>query len=267
MKYRKGSDNPSDYLSRHPNQSITVKDHMAEDYVRFISSHAVPNAMTIAEIELATSKDPTLQKVIELHKSNQWHTIKTIADPEINKDELKIFYFKKQTLTVKGNLLLKNNQIIIAGTLRKKAIDLAHQGHMGITKTKMLIGEKIWFPFIDKYTQEQIEHCLPCQASSKEPMASSTLPPRPWHTLKTDFKGPLPSGEYLLVVYDCYSRFPEVEFVESTSAVAVISKFYRISSTHGIPEKLISDNGPPLQSNEWARYMKSWGIKHVPDTP
>ena len=192
------------------------------------------------------------------------------ADPEINKDELKIFYSIKQTLTVKGNLLLKYNQIIIPGTLRKKAIDLAHQGHMGITKTKMLIREKIWFPFIDKFTQEQKEHCLPCQAtgkaSSKEPMASSTLQPRPWHTLKTDFKGPLPSGEYLLVVFDCYLRFPVVEFVKSTSAVTVIPKFDRIFSSHGIPEKLISDNGPPFQSNESARYMK-WGIKHVPDKP
>ena len=58
-----------------------------------------------------------------------------------------------------------------------------------------------------------------------------------------------------------------MEFVTSTSAVAVIPKFDRVFSTHGIPEKLISDNGPPFQSNEWARYMKSWGIKHVPDTP
>ena len=192
--------------------------------------------MTIEEIELATSKDSTLQKVIELHKSNQWHPTKTIADPEINKDELKIFYSIKQTLTVKGNLLLKNNQIIIPGTLRKKATDLAHQGYMGITKTKMLIREKMCFPFIDKFTQEQIKHCLPCQAtgkaSSKEPMASSTLPPRPWHTSKTDSKGRLPSGEYLLIVYDCYSRFPVVEFVKSTSAVAVIPKFDRIFSSH-----------------------------------
>ena len=47
----------------------------------------------------------------------------------------------------------------------------------------------------------------------------------------------------MLVVYDYYSRLPEVEFVTSTSAVAVIPKFDRIFSTHGIPEKLNSDNG------------------------
>ena len=61
----------------------------------------------------------------------------------------------------------------------------------------------------------------------------------------------------MLVVYDCYSRFQEVEFVTSTSAVAVIPKFDRVLSTHVIPEKLISDNGPSFQCNEWARFMKS----------
>ena len=69
VKYHK--DNPSDYLSRYPNQSTRTKVQIAEDYVRFTSSFAVPNAMTIEEIEIATSKDPTLQKFIDLQKNNQ----------------------------------------------------------------------------------------------------------------------------------------------------------------------------------------------------
>ena len=36
--------------------------------------------------------------------------------------------------------------------------------------------------------------------------------------------------------------------MKSNSAVAVISKFEKIFSTYGIPEKLISDNGHPFQS-------------------
>ena len=37
-----------------------------------------------------------------------------------------------------------------------------------------------------------------------------------------DFWGPLPNGEHMLVIIDEYSRYPEVEFVQSTSAEAVI---------------------------------------------
>ncbi len=196
-----------------------------------------------------------------MHENNQCHTITSTSDQEINNEELKIFTTIKKGLTVNANLLLKNSQIVIPKTSRKKAIELAHAGHMGITKIKRLIREKIWFPFINKFTQEQIEHCLPCratgQASSKEPMASNILPPLQWHTLKTDFKGPLPSGDNLLIVYDCCSRFPEVDLSKSTSASAVVPKFNRISSTHGIPEILISDDGPPFQSEEWVNYMNT----------
>ena len=36
------------------------------------------------------------------------------------------------------------------------------------------------------------------------------------------YSGPFPTGEYLLVVIDAYSRFPEVEIVHSTSARGTI---------------------------------------------
>ena len=48
---------------------------------------------------------------------------------------------------------------------------------------------------------------------SPDPLQMSPLPPEPWHTVHTDFCGPLPTGECLLVVIDAYSRFPEVDIV------------------------------------------------------
>eukprot|EP00794_Sanderia_malayensis_P019548 gene19548-21480_t len=90
---------------------------MAEEYVRYISSNAIPKDTTIEEIESATSKDPTLQKVVELHENGQWHTITSTSDPNINKEDLKIFSIIKQSLTVNSNLLLKNSQIVIPKTL------------------------------------------------------------------------------------------------------------------------------------------------------
>ena len=40
--------------------------------------------------------------------------------------------------------------------------------------------------------------------------------------LNIDFFGPLPTVEYLFVMINAYSRFPEVEIVHSTSAKAII---------------------------------------------
>ena len=62
-----------------------------------------------------------------------------------------------------------------------------------------------------------------------------------------DFPVPFPSGDYLLVVIDEYSRFPEVEIVKSTSATSVIPKLDFIFARQGIPDELKTDNAPPLQ--------------------
>ena len=79
--------------------------------------------------------------------------------------------------------------------------------------------------------------------------------------------GPLPSSEYLLVVVDRYSRFPEVEIVKSTKATTVIPKLDKIFATHGIPTTVKSDNGPPFNGEEYSRYLKALGIKPEFSTP
>ena len=90
----------------------------------------------------------------------------------------------------------------------------------------------------------------------------SNLPDRPWQQVCIDFTGPFPSGHYLLVVYDEYSRFPEVEILTSTSANATIPKLDKIFATHGIPETVKSDNGPPFQSKEFQVFAKHLGFTH-----
>lgn len=76
------------------------------------------------------------------------------------------------------------------------------------------------------------------------------LPPKAWHTLNMDFCGPLPTGEYLFVIINGYSQFPEVEIVYSTSAKAIIPKMDQIISTHDILETLRSNNESPFTSIE-----------------
>jgi len=69
------------------------------------------------------------------------------------------------------------------------------------------------------------------------------MPNGPWLTIHADFFGPLPSNDYLLVVIDRYSRYPEVEVIHSTKASAVIPKLDKIFAAHGILQVLKSDNG------------------------
>ena len=85
--------------------------------------------------------------------------------------------------------------------------------------------------------------------------------------MNIDFYGPLPTGEYLLVVIDRYSRFPEVEIVSSTKAPVIIPRLDKIFAVHGIPAILRSDNGPPFNGEEYSRYLQTLGIKADWSTP
>ena len=69
--YKPGSNNPADYLSRHPVQLAKSKP-IAEEYVNFITSNAVPKAMTRDEIRDETNKDLTMQKLKECLHSGKW---------------------------------------------------------------------------------------------------------------------------------------------------------------------------------------------------
>ena len=68
-----------------------------------------------------------------------------------------------------------------------------------------------------------------------------------------------------------YSRYPEVEIVRSTKAASLIPRLDKIFSVHGLPHKVISDNGPPFNrafnSTEFARYIDTLGIQFGPKTP
>ena len=94
-----------------------------------------------------------------------------------------------------------------------------------------------------------------------------TLPTAPWKEVAVDFAGPFPSRDYIVVVVDEFSRFPEVELLTSTSAKAVVPKLDAIFSKQGVPDILKSDNGPPFNGHEFKTFADYVGIKHRKTTP
>lgn len=225
--YAPGSDNPADYTSRHPSkqtQPTSREEKVAEEYVNFISTHAVPKAISLEEVKRETLNDYTLQRVIESLRNNNWQP----KDLKLDDKAFKSYQNVKDELSVnsEGNLVLRGTRIVIPASLQNRSVDIAHEGHQGIVKTKAMIREKVWFPFIDALIEDKINSCLSCQAATKhpirEPLQMSRLPNEPWVEISADLCGPLPSGQYLLIEMDDYSRFPDAEIVSTTSADAVI---------------------------------------------
>lgn len=274
VTYRSGDGNPADYLSRHPISGIPHKRSTAEEYVNFVVENAIPKAMTLQEVQEASNQDSTLHSLKSLIQSGRWSSLKT---PDwVPKDadivELRAYSKIRQELTVTASgLILRGTQVVIPAKLRDKAIELAHEGHQGVAKAKALIREKVWFPGINTMVEDEVTKCFPCQAvgpaTRPEPLKMTEMPKHPWQSLNMDFLGSLPTGEMLLVVIDQHSRFPEVEILTSTTARAISPKLDRVFATHGIPNAITTDNGPPYNSAEFADYMRQNGIKHHRTTP
>ena len=149
VRYRKGEGNPADVLSRMPLLTSTSKQNVADEYVNFTAAHAVPKSMTLQEIEQATQSDQQLQAVITALKTGQWH-------PDVQR-----FYHSRSELTVtETNLLLHGTRIVMPQALRSRTLDIAHQGHQGIVKTKQLLRSKVWWPGIDKDAEKLVVNCL-----------------------------------------------------------------------------------------------------------
>lgn len=265
--YRAGANNPADYMSRHPLQGISEGEcsKVAEEYVNYICEHSCPKALTLQQVKQATDEDNQLQNVKKCINTGQWHNFR-------NCEEMMTFQKIANDLCATENgVLLRGNRIIIPVSLRRKVVDIAHEGHQGLVKTKSLLREKVWFPGIDSMVEEVVKNCRACASVVKDermfPLQMSDLPDRPWQFLSADFCGPYPSGDYCLVVIDEYSRFPVVELVKSTSNHSVIPVLDKIFATHGMPDRLKTDNGPPFQSYQFRRFMEYCGIKHRRITP
>jgi len=154
-------------------------------------------------------------------------------------------------------LVLRGTRIVLPKQLRCQ--ELAHEGHPGVVAIKQRLRTKVWWPGIDKEAEGVCKTYPGWQLVSKtlkpESMARTELPSSPRQQLATDLLGPLPSGYYVSVVVDYYSRVFEMELTKTTT------------STHWLPLSLTTDNGSQFVSDYFTQYLEENGIEYRRTTP
>ena len=257
VTYRPGAQNIADALSRLTmNTSPSTDD--AEDYIRFVAKNAVPNAITIQEVEKESDKDPELSKVRScILTDDQWESV-DVAYRSV-----------RQELSVLGKLVICGTRLVIPKILQK-VLNVAHEGHQEIIKTKQRLRSKVWWPNIDKETEKVCRTCHGCQVvqlpSRPEPMVRTRLPESPWEIIACDLLGPIDNNIYILVI-DYYSRWIEIDILKSITSSKIVQSLDRMFLTHGLPCELTSDNDPQFVSSEFEEFCEKNGIYHRRITP
>ena len=174
-------------------------------------------------------------------------------------------------LSVINGLVVRGHQLIIPIAMQANVVALSHEGHQATDKTLNLLRQFCWFPRMGKAVAEYVGSCLGCNAATDQshpvPLEPNLLPERAWQHVHADFKGPIGGDYYLHVIIDQYSKFPEVDVLKSTSFKKLKPILNRVFATHGIPEEMTSDNGPPYDSHDMEMYAAEMGFKLTPVAP
>lgn len=258
VKYRKGSSNIADPLSRLVlNPTPENFDAESKFMVLAVMESA---AIDIQEVEEATKSDKTLDIVKRCLRSGAWDYV-----------EVRPFLPFKNELGFIGDLVVRGNKLVVPDTLKTRMIEIAHEGHPGESVMKRRLRDRVWWPGMDSDAVNRVKSCEGCRLvglpSKPEPMSRRPLPSAPWIDEAMDFLGPLPCGSYLLVIIDYFSRYKEVEIMTKITAKETVSRLDRIFTRLGYPRTITLDNAKQFVSNELDTYSKTHGIFLNHSTP
>lgn len=267
ITHTKGTENIADAASRLGTQPHEVDEpwkHQPGEIAQLEGEprdlHFCEAALTLAEVVEATAKDTEMQRLRRAIETSDWG------------DGLEQYEVWKDAMRVAKDVIVRGDRIVIPKALRPKALALAHIGHPGMTSTKRILRERVWWQGMDREVGKLVERCQPCflntGRSLPAPMKSTPLPKHPFDRMAVDHNGPIwaLNGMHVLVLIDYYSRYIFARLVKTTSMEVTVRVLHEIFQTYGWPNTLRSDNGPAYGS-EYKKYCSEHGITQENSMP
>ena len=215
------------------------------------------------ELQKETAADPVLRELREVVQSG-WADTKE----EVSLSLREYWTYRDEIICTDG-LLFKGEKLIVPKSLRPMMLDIIHESHLGIVKCKSRAREVLFWPGMSSQIEEKVAQCEICaehsKSNPKEPMIKVDLPDRPWAKIAADLFE-YKSANYLLTV-DYYSKWPELAKLDNETSQNTIAYLKSQMSRYGIPDQLVSDNGPQFSSYEFKKFTKNYGIVHTTTSP
>ena len=217
--------------------------------------------VTSKEIRVATQRDQILSKVLSYTRKGWPNQVPKALQP---------YRSKLAELSVEEGCLLWGGRVVIPSSLKDKILAELHKEHMGISRMKALARGYVWWLGVAKDIERMAKSCKSClsvkQAPPKAPLHPWIWPGQPWQRIHIDYAGPFMEKSFLIVV-DAHSKWAEVVEVPSTTTTKTISVLRHLFATHGLPEQIVSDNGPQFTSSEFEEFTRKNGIVHTRSSP
>ena len=255
----------ADALSRSPLEMTSHSDSSLQQevdaYVNLIINNLPATDTRLKEIQSQQNEDPVCQK-LKIYCQEGWPDKSTLKGP------FKAYVAVASELCVANDLLLRGSRLVIPPKLRTDILHKIHTGHQGITKCRRRTSQSVWWPCISKDLEDLISKCPICcmqKLQHSEPLLTSPLPDHPWQKVATDLFE-WRNCSYVLVV-DYYSRYIELAKLSSTTSSEVIKHLKSFFSRHGVPQIVVSDNGPQYSAAVFKEFATQYGFTHTTSSP
>ena len=144
-----------------------------------------------------------------------------------------------------------------------------HASHLGVQACQRRAREAFYWPGMYKEIEEYLSKCEVCNTyhhgQQREPLISHPVPSRPWQVLAVDLFDL--QGQDYLVNTDYYSNLFKVGKLVRKTSKEVIENLKPHMARHGIPDKIVSDNGPQFSSQEFKVFKDCHEFDHVTSSP
>lgn len=217
----------------------------------------------LLQIQRCTKEDEELQKLIKIIKRG-WPDEKPKVD-----EEIRCYWDVRGELTVNFGMVWKDCRIVIPKSLRREMLKKIHSSHLGLEKCKLRARETVFWPHMNAHLQDYLSNCQACltyrKQNTKESLMPHEVPDRPWYKVGTDVFHF--NGQSYIMVIDYYSKYVEIAKLSCLTSETIINKIKHIFRRHGIPEIVMSDNGPEFASNSFREFARNWNFQHTTSSP
>ncbi|XP_017491993.1 PREDICTED: uncharacterized protein K02A2.6-like [Rhagoletis zephyria] len=118
-----------------------------------------------------------------------------------------------------------------------------------------------------------IQACEICSVAARqqqrEPLIIPEIPHTPFEIISMDvFEFPTKNKtKYFLITVDHYSDFFEIDELDNLSTTTTINVCRKNFSRHGVPGKVITDNGTNFMNSGFRKFAHKWEFNHQTSSP
>ena len=252
----------ADTLSRAylPNENPSILDEELE--VNLVTTLPISeNKLELIKYE--TRQDFSLQQLKQVVLTG-WPTRKHECPPTTTP-----YWTYRDEISVQDDILFQGERVIIPKKLQHEMLQTIHGAHLGVDKCKRRAKDVLYWPGMSAQIEDKVSNCQVCaqyrRSNQREPLLLHNIPQRPWAKVGGDLFEI--GGQTFMVLVDYYSGFFEIDSLKQTRSENIIRCCKAHFARYGIPDTLITDNGPQFSSAEFKRFSKDYHFEHKTSSP